>query len=191
MLTCRALLFLTLACVTACAERTAQSATSTKLPFALAMVRGEPAVLFNPDTGLTLAAREIMYDDFGGIGSYSLDLVTTQNDTIRAHIADADAGSAAHAKRFEAHVGSETLGAVPADSSAFSAAFIPKGPGGLNFKRADSVVTNLKNDDFGRQQVDTQEFTMEGIRWQAVFTGVTRDAAGRFTAVQVRFSRKM
>lgn len=148
-------------------------------------------MIFNPDTGLALEAREITYDSFGGIRSYSLDFVTNQNDTIRTHIAAADTGSAAEAKRFEAHVGSETLGVVAADSSSFSTAFIPKDPGGLNFKRADSVVTNLKNDDFGRQQVDTQEFTMNGVRWQAAFTGVQGDGFGRFEAVQVHLSRKM
>ena len=168
---------------------TAKSATGS-LPLALAVIADEPAVLFTPDSGLALVISGITYDDFGRLRSFGLDFVLRQADTLRAQIEDADTSSAPEARRFEARAGSLTLTPVPPDSTSLPVGLVPKDPGALRLRGADSVVTEMAYDSFGRQQVAAQEFTLGSTRWRAVFGDYKRDDAGRFVSFRVRFEPK-
>lgn len=174
------------ACGTSEADRADQRAP---LPIAVAVVNGEPGVLFNPESGLSVGIRRVVYDDFGRVRSYDVDFARATGDTIRARILAADTASASDARRFVAYVGGDTLHAVPSDSVTFAAALVPKEPGGVQLKAADSLVTNLDSDSFGRQQVASQEFNLGSVRWKATFSGQTRDGFGRFETLHVRFDK--
>jgi hypothetical protein len=185
----RALLLLTVSHLGACTAAEREEPAKRPLPLALAIVEDEPALLLSPDSGHVVVS-DITYDDFGRLRSYAFEYVRTPSDTLRGLVIDADSGSAPEARRFEARIGADTLSPVLPGVSPLPVAVVPKEPGGLRLKGADSVVTDLGYDSFGRQQVAAQEFTIGSQRWKAVFSDYQRDDAGRFVRFALRLERK-
>lgn len=184
-----ALFLLTVPPLTACTAAEREEHAERARPLALAIVEDEPALLLSPDSG-HLTISNIAYDDFGRLRSYVFEYVSVPLDTLRGLIIDADTGSAPEARRFEARIGVDTLAPVLPGESPELVAVVPKEPGGLRLKGADSVVTDFGYDSFGRQQVAAQEFTLGLQRWKAVFSDYQRDDAGRFARLTLRFERK-
>jgi hypothetical protein len=156
----------------------------------LSVFRGYPVVLFQPDSGLVARAAAITYDEFGGIQSYTVEIIPSGGDTTHVEVFARPRAGSTGERTFTARRSSgDTLQLAEPDTLVLAVGLHPAEAGGIIARaQATSFTTDLAYDDFGRQQVSRQAFQHGATRWQVDFREYRRDSGGRILSYVGRFS---
>jgi hypothetical protein len=151
---------------------------------AIGMAGSGPVVFTECVAGLSVRLSKITYNRFGNLDSYTIELTSAASKSSVQVIGTPTRGSDTQ-PRYVANVAGRQIPSLDIAKLKVPIGFSPTEPGSVVVPGGTTLETSFAYDDFGRQQVARQSFTIGHRRTEAVFSAFTRDGFGRLTSYQV------